>query len=59
MSILGSRNVRCGNLHHRVRHNGSSAFMDRYTISFGLGVICFEQQIIVSCGRELSVSGKR
>ena len=37
MNTLGSRNVKCVGLHHRVRHSGSSAFMDRYTILFRLG----------------------
>ena len=36
-------------LHHRVRHNGFSAFMGRYTICFGSGVIFCGQQTIEPC----------
>ena len=39
-NILGSKNVKCAGLHHRVKHSGFSASMDRYTISFALDVIC-------------------
>ena len=59
MNILGSKNGRCGGLHHRVRYSGFSAFMDRYTISFGLGVICYGQQTINSCVAARSQRGKR
>ncbi len=57
MNTLESKNGRCGGLHHRVTHNGSSAFMDR--ISLESGVICSGQQTIESYVAACSQRGTR
>ena len=59
MNIRGSKNGRCVGLHHRVRHSGFSASMDRYTIFFGSGVICYGQQAIESCVVARSQRGQK